>query len=52
MFPATAGHDEVVEQVLERLARDRHFQVLSMGEVGPAFEKRGPCIPAQASGGR
>jgi len=49
---AAVNHDEVTEQVRERLPCDRHARPVSMGEVGPAFEKSGPCIPARASGGR
>ena len=49
---AAVDHDEVIEQMRKRLACNRHARLVSMGEVGPSFEKRGPCIPAQASGGR
>ena len=38
---AAADHDEVIEQVRERLACDRHAQLVGMGEVGLTFEKRG-----------
>jgi len=38
---AAVNHDEVTEQVREGLACDCHAQLVSMGEVGPTFEKRG-----------
>jgi len=49
---AAADHDEVVKQMRKWLACDRHAQFFGIGEVGPTFEKRGPCIPARASDGR
>jgi len=38
---AAVDHDEVVAQVRERLPCDHHAQLVSMGEVGPTFDKRG-----------
>jgi hypothetical protein len=49
---AAVNHHEVIKHVRERQACNRHAQLVSMGEVGPAFVKSGPCIPARASGGR
>lgn len=49
---AAADHDEVAEQVRKRLTRDHHARFFGMGEVRPAFEKRGPCIPAPVPEGR
>ena len=49
---AAADHDEVTRQMRERLPCNHYAQFFGMGEVGPTFEKRGPCIPAPASGGR
>lgn len=52
VLPAAVDHDEVVEQMRKRLARDRHLQLLGMGEVGPTFARTGPCGQVPASGGR
>ena len=38
---AAADPDEVTKQVCKRLARDHHARFFGMGEVWPAFEKRG-----------
>jgi len=40
MFPAAVDHDEVIEQVRERLPCDRHAQLVSMVEVGLAHISR------------
>ena len=39
MFPAAVDHDEVIEQVRERLPCDHHPQIIGMGEVGPILRK-------------
>ena len=52
MFPAAVDHDEVIEQVRERLACYHHAQLVSMGEVGLAHVFGAPWSGGCGSGGR